>query len=77
MAAKNKTVKVKGWAVLGYPDKKPMPFGSLAKNYKGALSVFEKRSDAVSMATLGGKEKDYKKRYVWEVRKCEIIIPNK
>ena len=78
MTLKNKTTKrVKVWAVLGHPDKLPMSFGSLAKNYKGALSIFERRTDAVAMATLGGKERDYKVKYVWEVRKCEVIIPNK
>jgi hypothetical protein len=61
---------MKAWAVLGYQDKKPMPFGDLAKNFRGALSVFEKRADAMRMATLSGKDP----RQTWEVRKCEIII---
>lgn len=59
------------WAVLGYYDRKPMTFGSLAKNYKGALSIFERRADAFRMARAEDG------RMVWEVAKCEIEIIKK
>lgn len=60
---KKKQMKVRAWAVLGYYDKKPMPFGSLMKSYKGSLSVFEKRADAVKMTGVARS---------WEVVPCEI-----
>lgn len=60
---KQTTLKIKAWAVLGYYDKKPMPFGSLMKSYKGSLSVFDKRADALKMVGVARS---------WEVVSCEI-----
>ena len=63
---------IKAWAVLGYNNQegiydKPMPFGSLAKNFKGALSIFEKKKDADEMNKLNS----------WAVVPCEITLKYK
>lgn len=68
MTNKPRKKVVKAWAVLGNNHEgrhyeSPMPFGQLAKNYKGALSVFELKKDALNMNKLGG----------WIVVPCTII----
>lgn len=66
---------IKAYAVLGHPDKKPMLFGSLAKNCKGALSVFGRKSDAVGMTTF----KDGSRLKSWKIVPCTITykVPKK
>lgn len=59
---------VRAYAVLGFPNDKPMLFGSLAKNYRGALSVFADRKDAVGMTTF----KDGTKLRSWKIVSCAI-----
>lgn len=61
---KNTPKKIKAWAVLGYPDKKPLIFGSL-RGREGSMAIFENKEDAEKM---NGDTPS------WEIRKCEIII---
>lgn len=55
---------VKAYAVLGYPDDKPMQFGTLAKSFKGSLSIFENKEDALKMKGDVSS---------WRVVPCKII----
>lgn len=63
MKTKTKVKRVKAWAVLGFPDRKPMVFGNMGRR-GGSYSVFESKAQAKKMTKNIGS---------WLVVPCEIV----